>query len=144
MSKTPQEQTGTASHDPDRPAALLEFMTSGWVERPDERPAEEPGAAYRARRRGALSARFPGEWIVVPTGGFKTRANDTEFRFRPGTEFAYLVGSHQPNAVLVIDGAGEAVADTAAGEARPAPRFFPHRMVGGVWGGPRPSPGPPH
>ena len=31
MSKTPQEQTGTASQDPDRPAALLEFQVTGQV-----------------------------------------------------------------------------------------------------------------
>ncbi|MCU1674284.1 MAG: hypothetical protein JWN77_2397, partial [Frankiales bacterium] len=43
MSDTPQEVTGTASHDPDRPAALLEFMSTGWAERAEELPA--PAAA---------------------------------------------------------------------------------------------------
>src|SRR4051812_7067551 len=139
MSKTPQEQTGTASHDPDRPAALLEFMTSGWAERPDATPAEEAGAPYRARRRAAVAERFPGEWIVVPTGGFKTRANDTEYRFRPGTEFAYLVGSDEPDAVLVIDGSGEAVLYQAPIMDRSTPAFFTDRMYGELWVGPRPS-----
>jgi Xaa-Pro aminopeptidase len=76
---------------------------------------------------------------VVPTGGFKTRANDTEYRFRPGTEFAHLVGSHEPNAVLVIDGSGDAVLYQAPVMDRSTPAFFTDRMYGELWVGPRPS-----
>ena len=139
MSETPQEQAGTASHDPDRPAALLEFMSTGWADRPDQTPTEAAAAPYRARRRAAVADRFPGEWVVVPTGGFKTRANDTEFRFRPGTEFAHLAGSHQADAVLVIDDRGESVLYQAPTMDRSTPAFFTDRMYGELWVGPRPS-----
>ncbi|HVM27263.1 MAG TPA: aminopeptidase P family protein, partial [Mycobacteriales bacterium] len=130
---------GTASHDPDRPAALLEFMTTGWAPRSEERPPPHPSAPYRARRRAALAERFPGERLVVPTGGYKTRANDTEYRFRPATEFAHLVGSHEPDAVLVIDPEGDAVLYQAPTMDRSTPAFFTDRMYGELWVGPRPS-----
>ncbi|MDP9497952.1 MAG: aminopeptidase P family protein [Actinomycetota bacterium] len=130
---------GTASHDPERPSRLLEFMTQGWAERPQDRPDPEPAAPHRSRRRAALAARFPGEWLVVPTGGYKVRANDTEYRFRPGTEFAYLVGSHQPDAVLVVDPDGEAVLYQAPTMDRSTPAFFTDRMYGELWVGPRPD-----
>ena len=139
MSETPQQADGTASHDPDRPAALLEFMTTGWDDRSEALPAPHPSAPYRAARRAALAARFPGELLVVPTGGYKVRANDTDYRFRPGTEFAHLVGSHEPDAVLVIDPSGAAVLYQAPVMDRATPAFFTDRVYGELWVGPRPS-----
>ena len=130
---------GTASHDPERPARLLQFMSTGWAERAVDLP--EPGAAapHRDRRRRAVAERFPGEWVVVPTGGYKVRANDTEYRFRPGTEFAHLAGSHEPDAVLVIDPDGGAVLYQAPTMDRSTPAFFTDRMYGELWVGPRPG-----
>ncbi|MCW2623149.1 MAG: Xaa-Pro aminopeptidase [Frankiales bacterium] len=132
-------QPGTAAHDPERPVRLLELMQTGWAERSEQLPSPDAGGPFRARRRAALAARFPGEWLVVPTGGFKVRANDTEYRFRPGTEFAHLVGSHQPDAVLVVDPAGTAVLYQAPTMDRSTPAFFTDRMYGELWVGPRPS-----
>ena len=139
MTETPQEATAAATHDPDRPAALLEFMSTGWASRDEQLPAPTAAAPYRAARRKAVSARFPGEVIVIPTGAFKTRSNDTEYRFRPGTEFAYLAGSHEPDAVLVIDGKGDAVLYQAPSMDRSTPAFFTDRMYGELWVGPRPT-----
>lgn len=141
MSEQPanQDTPGTASHDPDRPAALLEFMSTGWSPRREDLPAEHPSAPYRARRRAALAERFPGERLVVPTGGYKTRANDTEYRFRPSTEFAHLVGSHEPDAVLVVEADGTSVLYQAPVMGRDTPAFFTDRVYGELWVGPRPS-----
>ncbi len=141
MSEQPanQDTPGTASHDPDRPAALLEFMATGWSPRREDLPAEHPSAPYRARRRAALAERFPGERLVVPTGGYKTRANDTEYRFRPSTEFAHLVGSHEPDAVLVVETDGTSVLYQAPVMGRDTPAFFTDRVYGELWVGPRPS-----
>ncbi|HEU0102551.1 MAG TPA: aminopeptidase P family protein [Mycobacteriales bacterium] len=133
------EAPGTASHDPDRPVKLLELMTTGWAERTDELPAPAAGAAPRAVRRAALAQRFPGEWLVVPTGGYRVRSNDTEYRFRPGTEFAHLAGSAEPDAVLVVDPEGAAVLYQAPTMDRSTPAFFTDRMYGELWVGPRPS-----
>src|SRR3954464_6939746 len=139
MSETPQEAKDQAKHAHDRPAALLEFMSSGWAPREEELPDPAAAAPYRAARRKAVVERFPGEVVVVPTGGYKTRSNDTEFRFRPGTEFAYLAGSHEPDAVLVIDAKGDAGLYQAPSMDRSTPSFFTDRMYGELWVGPRPT-----
>ncbi len=139
MTDTPKESDGAASHDPDRPAALLELMTTGWAARTEEIPSAHASAPYRAARRAALAARFPGEQVVVPTGGYQVRANDTDYRFRPATEFAHLVGSHEPDAVLVLDAAGDAVLYQAPVMDRGTPAFFTDRVYGELWVGPRPS-----
>ncbi|MFE9183355.1 aminopeptidase P family protein [Micromonospora haikouensis] len=96
-----QPADGTESHDPDFPEAFLSFMRQGWRDTtlPVGPRVEVPN---HAKRRAALSAAFPGETLVIPTGGEKTRANDTEYRFRPGSDFAYLTGDHDPDSVLVL------------------------------------------
>src|SRR4051812_37466020 len=104
MTETPQENSGAAkgvaSHDPKRPAKLLEFMSTGWDELPRPTPLPHPANAHRADRRNRLAAQYPGEVVVVPSGGFKVRANDTDFPFRAGSDFTWLVGSKEPDAVL--------------------------------------------
>ncbi|MBD4654898.1 aminopeptidase P family protein, partial [Xanthomonas citri pv. citri] len=74
----------------------------------------DASAPYAARRRAAVSARFPGERIVVPAGRLKVRSNDTDSRFRAHSAFAHLTGlgvDHEPDAVLVLEptdpGAGD-------------------------------------
>jgi Xaa-Pro aminopeptidase len=140
MTETPQEQAPeqTASHDPKRPQKLLDFMLEGWAERSGGLPAEGGAAAYRRARRARLAERFAGEAVVVPSGGLKVRANDTDFRFRPGSDFAWLAGSHEPDAVLVVDAQGEAVLYQAPAWTRATPAFFTDRN-GEFWVGPRPS-----
>ena len=61
---------------------LAESMKSGWAdtELRDLEPIAQ--AAETAERRAALSARFPGERLVIPAGNLKTRSNDTEYAFR--------------------------------------------------------------
>jgi Xaa-Pro aminopeptidase len=138
--ETPAEiaPEGTATHDPKRPAKLLEFMSTGWGERDGTLPPEGEAAPYRRARRQRLAERFPGEVVVVPSGGFKVRANDTDFRFRPGTDFSWLVGSHEPDAVLVLDAEGGATLYQSPAWDRTTPAFFTDRH-GEFWVGPRPS-----
>ncbi|MFJ8446711.1 aminopeptidase P family protein [[Kitasatospora] papulosa] len=90
---------------------LAENMKSGWAD--TELHGLEPvaQASYTAARRAALSARFPGERLVVPAGNLKTRSNDTEYAFRASTEYAYLTGDRTQDGVLVlepVDGGHEA------------------------------------
>nr|WP_190138289.1 aminopeptidase P family protein [Streptomyces longispororuber] len=93
---------------------LAENMKQGWAdtERTDLQPI--PQARHTARRRAALSARFPGERLVVPAGNLKVRANDTFYRFRPSSDYTYLTGDQTEDAVLVLepveDGGHEATA----------------------------------
>ncbi|MEV6174542.1 aminopeptidase P family protein [Streptomyces sp. NPDC051954] len=82
---------------------LSALMRTGWAdtERTDLKPTEQ--APYAARRRAALSARFPGERLVVPSGGLKTRANDTHYPFRPYTGYVHLTGDQARDGALVLE-----------------------------------------
>ncbi|MGW2200981.1 aminopeptidase P family protein [Streptomyces sp. NPDC001774] len=82
---------------------LAENMKSGWAD--TELHGLEPiaQAAHTADRRAALSARFPGERLVIPAGNLKTRSNDTEYSFRASTEYAYLTGDQTQDGVLVLE-----------------------------------------
>ncbi|MFC9454242.1 aminopeptidase P family protein [Streptomyces sp. NPDC056983] len=82
---------------------LAASMKSGWAD--TELHGLEPiaQASETAARRAALSARFPGERIVVPAGNLKTRSNDTEYAFRASTEYAYLTGNQTEDGVLVLE-----------------------------------------
>lgn len=86
---------------------LAENMKSGWAD--TELHGLEPiaQATETAARRAALSARFPGERLVVPAGRLKTRSNDTDYVFRASTEYAYLTGDQTQDGVLVLEPAAE-------------------------------------
>ncbi|HEY9369718.1 MAG TPA: aminopeptidase P family protein, partial [Streptomyces sp.] len=67
---------------------LAENMKSGWADTELHGLEPIPQAAHTAARRAALSARFPGERLVIPAGNLRTRSNDTEYSFRASTEYA--------------------------------------------------------
>ncbi|WNM23925.1 aminopeptidase P family protein [Demequina capsici] len=86
--------------------AFKEFLAGGWAEPEDTATTLIAAAPYAAERRARLSALFPGKRLVVPAGELKARANDTDYRFRPLSDFAYLTGlgtDHEPGAVLVME-----------------------------------------
>ncbi|MBF6046258.1 M24 family metallopeptidase [Streptomyces sp. NRRL B-1677] len=85
---------------------LAANMKSGWAdtELHDVQPIEQ--APHTARRRAELSARFPGERLVIPAGNLKTRSNDTEYGFRASTEYVYLTGDQSQDGVLVLEPTG--------------------------------------
>ncbi|MEU9855066.1 aminopeptidase P family protein [Streptomyces sp. NPDC047974] len=82
---------------------LAESMKSGWADTELTGLAPIPQAERTAARRAALSARFPGERLVIPAGSLKTRSNDTEYSFRASTEYAYLTGDQTHDGVLVLE-----------------------------------------
>nr|WP_244502582.1 aminopeptidase P family protein [Streptomyces oceani] len=89
---------------------LAENMKTGWADTELTNLEPIPQIAEAATRRTALSARFPGERLVIPAGNLKTRSNDTEYPFRSSVEYAYLTGDQTEDGVLVMepaeDGAG--------------------------------------
>jgi Xaa-Pro aminopeptidase len=139
MSDAPPEGTPeeAPAPKPPVPTALVEFMSANWLPSVPlvERPS--PAAPYHRRRREALAARFPGEWLVVPTGGLKVRANDTDYRFRAGTDYAWLTGDQEPDGVLVIGPTGAPTLYKAPRADRSTPAFFADRRYGELWVGPR-------
>jgi Xaa-Pro aminopeptidase len=129
-----------ASHDSGNPENLLRFMMTGWATPPDPPASPVEGIERFAARRDALSRAFPGETLIVPTGHEKIRANDTVYRFRPGTDFYYLTGNHEPDNVLVLVPSGGAHVVTLYCEPNPGKTdatFFTDRMKGELWVGPR-------
>jgi len=54
------------------------------------------------QRRGELLRRLESGVAVIPTSTLKQRNADTEFRFRPESDFHYLTGFAEPDAVLVL------------------------------------------
>ncbi|MEV7522858.1 aminopeptidase P N-terminal domain-containing protein, partial [Streptomyces sp. NPDC091371] len=112
--ETPEEEQPKKTHKqrknglyPGVSDELAESMRTGWAD--TELHGLEPiaQAAHTAARRAALSARFPGERLVVPAGRLKMRSNDTEYPFRASTEYAYLTGDQTENGVLVLEPTGE-------------------------------------
>ncbi|MDQ0989462.1 aminopeptidase P family protein [Streptomyces sp. V3I7] len=105
---------GAQSHDRAVPAAVAESFRQGWADTNLRLPPVS-GAAYAAKRRAAVSARFPGERVVVPAGGLKVRSNDFDYHFRPHSAFLHLTAEQGtqavPDSVLVFEptGTGHAV-----------------------------------
>ncbi len=131
------ETLHTESHDPAVPAAYSAFRREGWGARELDLPPH-PIAAYAAARRQKLAEAFPGERLVLPAGGFKVRAYDTDYRFRPDTAHTYFCGNQTSDAVLVVDG-GESVLYARPRSERTTDEFFRDRQYGELWVGRRPS-----
>ena len=128
------KEPGPRSND-DFPEKLKEFMRTGWLDsRLDVSPRAE--APNHAKRREQLVAAFPGETLVIPSGREKVRANDTLYRFRPGSDFMWLTGEHDPEAVLIVrpDGATLYIRPRSP---RDTDEFFRSAAYGELWIGRR-------
>jgi Xaa-Pro aminopeptidase len=136
----PVEVPATAGHDEGPPQALLDFMVTEWEPRP-ALGTPVAGIEHFAARRHALSERFPNEVLIVGTGRQKVRANDTHYRFRPGTDFYYLTGALEPDTVLVLvpraAGGHDARLYVEPNPGKTDAAFFTDRVNGELWVGPR-------
>ncbi len=135
VSETPE--TPPASHDLPTASRLEQFMTTGWAP-PAGLPAEpEPVAASARERRSKLVALFPDDTLVIPSGPLKVRANDTDYPFRPDSDFVWLTGCAEPDAVLIVHPGGEGVLYLADRASRATSAFYSDRRYGELWVGPR-------
>ncbi|MYQ77899.1 MULTISPECIES: aminopeptidase P family protein [unclassified Streptomyces] len=82
---------------------LSTLMRTGWAdtERHDLVPDEQ--APHAAARRARLSARFPGERLVIPSGNLKTRSNDDDYPFRPYSGYVHMTGDQARDGALVLE-----------------------------------------
>ncbi|GAA1495642.1 aminopeptidase P family protein [Paeniglutamicibacter kerguelensis] len=132
--------------------AFKTFMASSWAPDTSELPGADGVAPYAAARRAAVSARFPGERLVIPAGPLKVRSNDTDYRFRPHSGFAHLTGlglDHEPDAVLVMEPTDEGAGDNGSNHnatlyfspmaGRDTEEFYSNARTGEFWIGPRPT-----
>jgi len=78
------------------------WSTDGLAPVPDSQSADPLLGQRYARRRELLSEAFPGEMLLIPSGGTKVRSNDTYFEFRPNSDYVYLTGDLTAGAVLVM------------------------------------------
>lgn len=98
-------------HDVVPSPQFAEFMKTGWS--PSDREGLQPleVVTYAYSRRQVLSAAFPGTRIVIKAGGFKVRANDTDYNYRPDSAFIYYSGVQgsdaTADAVLVLEPSGD-------------------------------------
>jgi Xaa-Pro aminopeptidase len=133
------EAEGKGAHDPDFPERFLQLMRTGWRD-VDLQVNARSEAPQHAKRRAALSAMFPGETLVIPTGRESVRANDTMYPFRPGSAHVWLTGEHDPDAVLLMHpsaGGHEAVLYVRPRSPRDTDEFFRDRAHGELWIGRR-------
>jgi Xaa-Pro aminopeptidase len=125
-----------ASHDFEPPKALIDFMASGWLDRPMPAGVHPEVDRFRQRRE-SLGRSYPGSYLVVPAGRERVRANDTAFRFRPSSDVAYLTGGGEPGAVLILEPDGTAHRSLLFVPAhnRGKAEFFTDRVYGELWVG---------
>ena len=123
--------------------AFLEFMKTGWSETEAEVQIDPAANQTANEKRIQLMDAFPEKTIVIPAGIAKQRSNDTNYRFRPNTEFTQLTnwGSRAvEGSILVIDSAEK----TSKLFIRPSAdkdsdEFFANSEIGEFWVGPRPD-----
>lgn len=125
-----------AAHDLEPPDALVAFMSKDWIAGPVDRRAHPQLERFR-ERRAALSRAFAGVYLVLPAGYEHVRANDTHFRFRPSSDFAYLTGGGEPGALLLFEpeGSGHRTRLFVPEHNRGTPAGFTDRLRGELWTG---------
>jgi Xaa-Pro aminopeptidase len=129
----------TGPHRPASPRVLIEHMTGNW-ENADPLIEVHPAVTFSASRRKKLGDHFNGRTLVIPTGNPKVRANDTDYRFRAGTDFFYLTGCLEPDAVLIIAPSASGPRSTLYIPQRrdhSTHEFFTDARYGELWVGPR-------
>jgi Xaa-Pro aminopeptidase len=114
-------------------------MTGNWAAA-DPVIEVHPAVTYSARRRTKIGDHFADKTLVIPTGNFKVRANDTDYRFRAGTDFFYLTGCLDPDAVLIIAPSASGPRSTlyvAQRRDSQTHEFFTNDQYGELWVGAR-------
>jgi Xaa-Pro aminopeptidase len=128
------------SHDTVPPPNLISFMLKSWKPKPYKRMTPLKNAEYFKLRRNTLSAKFPGEWLIVPTGHLKVRSNDQHYKFRANSDFFYLTGNLEPDCVLILAPEKKGHKSILFVEPNPGKTdasFFTDRVKGELWEGAR-------
>ncbi len=117
----------------------------GWADFQSEPASPLPHVPLVQARREAVSAAFPGTTLIIPAGSTKVRSNDTDYPYRPHTDFTYLTGwgsGTTPGSILLGTPEGE-THQWALFVLPPAPRtsdeFYANPAIGEFWTGRRPG-----
>ncbi|TRY18790.1 aminopeptidase P family protein [Tessaracoccus rhinocerotis] len=118
------------------------FIVQGWSPDTDSDVARLAAADWVAARHEKVAAAFPGATLVLPAGPLKVRSNDTDYRFRPHTAFAWTSGlgeDREPDAALVIGADGVATVYFRPRAPRTDEEFYANARYGEMWVGKRDS-----
>ncbi len=134
-----------ARRDPSRltdAPGFREFVADGWG--PADRAAHvvDGAALAAAEHRQRLSQAFPGRRIAVAAGRAPVRSNDSDYEFRPDSDFLWLTGCQAEGAVLVMLPSGDthdAVLHLRAPAGPGESDFFASARDGELWIGPVPG-----
>lgn len=144
MNKIPDRAPGTQSHDIPKGEALSEFMSLGWSDTALQGVKPADVVKFAAVRRAKISALYPGVRLVIPAGTFKVRSNDTDYKFRAHSAFAYFTGisasDSVPDSVLILEPASkghEAILFIHPRSPRNTDEFHSDRRHGEFWIGRR-------
>ncbi|GAA1360561.1 aminopeptidase P family protein [Streptomyces beijiangensis] len=88
---------------PSVPDELAALMRKDWADTELHGIGPVEQAPYAAARRAALSARFPGERLLIPAGRLKVRSNDSDYPFRPYSGYVHLTGDQGVDGLLVLE-----------------------------------------
>lgn len=98
-------------HDQEPSELFSNFMKSGWTatDLTNLDPLEVVTYAYS--RRQLLSTAFTGIRLVIPAGGYKVRANDSDYNYRAHSAYLYYSGVQgadtTADAVLILEPSGD-------------------------------------
>ena len=141
---SPAAEPVKAARDNTPSPAYAKFMSEGWVPSDLDDVVAGPAVTSAFLRRATLSAQYPGVRLVLPAGGFKVRSNDTDYRFRPHSAFAYYSGVQgveaSADAVLVLeptDTGHETFLYIHPRSTRDTHAFYTDRRFGELWVGRR-------
>jgi Xaa-Pro aminopeptidase len=115
-----------------------EFARHEWG--PADRTVNVSADARQAaeQHRTRLAEAFPGTRIAVAAGRAPVRSNDTDYAFRPDSDFAWLTGCYAEGAVLVMDD-HDAVLYLRPPAGPDEADFFANARDGELWIGPVPG-----
>jgi len=122
------------------PERLLQFLSEGWTDQTRELPTPDPRVSAWAERRRRLAAAFPDRTLAIRAGHEVVRNATTTYSFRAHSDFVYLCGAAEPEAVLLIHPGGEAELFVHTPHPRGAVEWFTDASRSPLWSGPQPEP----
>jgi Xaa-Pro aminopeptidase len=98
------------THDLSTNDVMSEFMKTGWAVSEEEIISAHPVTVFTKLRREKLSERYPGKRLIFPAGHLQVRSNDTDYKFRAHSAFAWITGiiatDTVPDSVFIMEPIG--------------------------------------
>ena len=140
----PAGQAGTPVVDQRLPKlaevpGFLAVIADGWGTPDRAVPMVDGAASAAAAHRSRLRAEFSGRSIVVGAGRAPVRANDTQYGFRPHSDFCWLTGCTEAEDAVLVMSPGSAVLYIPAPAYPGEKDFFASAARGELWVGAAPG-----